>query len=471
VIPGRVMVGFLHPGEYAACFANSLIQLLLYDAFHEQRMAHAAGYVGNETAATQIVTGRNQIARSFLDGSDAEWLFMIDADMGFAPDTVERLIATATKLGVPVVGGLAFACKSDGNGPFGARRYRATPTLYRFYADEDKGEAGVVPMFDYPRNQPVEVEATGAAILLVHRTVLEQLRGEYGDHWFDLIELPAKVGQTTLGEDISFCLRLKAQGIPLIVDTAVQTTHDKGWFLDEEYYDLQQAVHASRPVAAPLIDVVIPTFGRADRLTDVAFNVIENTANLASVTFVVEADDAESIEAVQAIPSSLVRCLLNTGPRSYAGAINIAAGYRDAPWLFTGADDLRFHPGWDESALRLATATGAQVVGTNDLGHPAVLRGEHSTHSLVHRDYIADGATAERILGKVLHEYDHCYVDTELVAVARFRRVYAHCHAAKVEHLHPIWDKGSWDETYAAGAANVDADKVEFDKRMKAVQP
>jgi hypothetical protein len=466
-----VMVGFLHPGEYAACFANSLIHLLLFDSFHEKRMAHPAGFVGNETAATQIVTGRNQVARAFLDGTDAEWLFMIDADMGFDHDTVERLIATATTLGVPVVGGLAFACKSDGDGPHGARRYRAVPTLYKFYKDEDKGEAGVLPMFDYPRNQPVEVEATGAACMIVHRTALEQLRAEYGDHWFDLIELPAKPGRTTLGEDISFCLRLKAQGIPLIVDTSIKTTHDKGWFLDEEYYDLQQAVHATRPVAAPLIDVVIPTFGRAARLADVAFNVIENTANLASVTFVLEADDAESIAAVSAIPSGIVRCLFNTGPRSYAGAINTAANELSAPWFFTGADDLRFHRGWDESALRLASATGAQVVGTNDLGHPAVLAGIHSTHSLIHRLYIEAGCTAERIPGKVLHEYDHNYVDTELVAVATKRNLYAHCHAAKVEHMHPVWGKGQNDATYEAGSAHFDEDKAEFERRMAEVEP
>lgn len=115
--------------------------------------------------------GRNEVARAFLDKSEAEWLFFIDSDMGFAPDTVDRLVASADPETRPVVGGLAFAQKSAGPGPIGARRFRANPTLYR--AAEVDNRIGFVPMFDYPPDQLVEVQATGAACLLIHRTVLE----------------------------------------------------------------------------------------------------------------------------------------------------------------------------------------------------------------------------------------------------------------------------------------------------------
>lgn len=467
--PGRVSVGFLHPGEYAACFANSLSDLLLFDLCHEGRMAHGKGKIGNETGAAQIVAGRNQLAATVLDQTDSEWLFMVDADMGFAPDIVERLIASADPVERPVMGGLAFACKSDGAGEFGARRYRATPTLYRMH--ETDTEVGFVPMFDYPRNAVVEVAATGAACVLVHRAALAAIRDEYGDHWFDPITLPkGRNGRTTFGEDMSFCLRLVAVGAPIHVNTSARTTHDKGGiFLDEETYDLQQAALAGRLVASPVIDVVIPTYGRADRLGEVAFNVLSTTPNLAALSFVVEADDAESVAAVAAIPSPKVRCIINDGDRTYAGAINCAARQVSAPWLFTGADDLRFHPGWDESALRLGAVAHAAVIGTNDLGHPAVLAGHHSTHSLVSMEYVrAVGATVDGIPGKVLHDYHHNYVDTELVAVAQRRGAYVHCHAAKVEHLHPAWGKADGDDTYTAGVERFDEDRAIYEQRMAA---
>jgi hypothetical protein len=308
-------------------------------------------------------------------------------------------------------------------------------------------------------------------MVLIHRGVLAAVRDEYGDHWFDLIELPkGRTGTTTFGEDMSFCLRLAALGIPMHVHTGVKTTHDKGGaFLDEEFYDLQQAALAGHLVAAPLVDVVIPTYGRPDRLEAVAANVIANTANLAALTFVVEEDDQPTLDAIYEITSTKVRCLLNDGPRTYAGAINTAAKNLVGAWLFTGADDIHFHPAWDEKAIRLANITGASVVGTNDLGHPAVLRGDHSTHSLVAADYIAAGATADGEPGKVLHDYDHNFVDNELVEVARRRGAYIHCHAAKVEHLHPVWGKGEADDTYINGNANYDADAATFQQRMAAL--
>lgn len=235
-----VTVGFLHPGTFSACFANSLIDLLMFDMANKRRIVgNPHGYAGKETGAAHIHTGRNRLCKMVLDDSSSEWLFMVDADMGFAPDTVERLIASADPTSRPVVGGLAFAQKSDGNGEHYARRYRPTPTLYR--AGEDDEAIGFAPMFDYPRDSLVEVDATGAACLLIHRGVLAKMREAHGDHWFH----PVEIGTTEFGEDMSFCLRLASIDVPLFVDTSVKTTHDKGGvFFDEATFDQYQRLHA-----------------------------------------------------------------------------------------------------------------------------------------------------------------------------------------------------------------------------------
>ncbi len=234
----KVTIGFLHPGHYASCFAESLQDVILCDATGPQRIiSHPFGKLGKECGSGGIVDGRNMLAKTMCDESAAEWLFMVDSDMGFAADTIERLIAAADPADRPVVGALAFAHKTNGKADFYGIKYRAQPTLYRFVETDDK--VGVVPIFDYPRDELVVVDATGGACLLIHRSALVTVREKYGDTWFDPITLPK--GPTKFSEDLSFCLRLQFCKIPLHVHTGIKTTHDKGGvFLDEDYFDRQQ---------------------------------------------------------------------------------------------------------------------------------------------------------------------------------------------------------------------------------------
>ena len=238
---GLVTVGFLHPGHYAACFAESMQDLLLHDLAHRQRIvSHPHGKMGKECGSAGIVAGRNAITKAFLDESEAEWLFFVDSDMGFAADTVDRLVQAANQKTRPVMGGLCFAHKTDGRAQFYGIRYRATPTLYEWADLEDR--VGFVPMFDYPRDELVKVAATGAACVLIHRRVAQSVRGRYGDVWWDPITHPTG---TTFSEDLSFCVRVASCDFPLHVHTGVKTTHHKGGvYLDEDFYDAQQATKA-----------------------------------------------------------------------------------------------------------------------------------------------------------------------------------------------------------------------------------
>lgn len=245
MIPGAVTVGFLHPGHYQACFAESLKELLFFDATDKQRIVgHDHGQIGKECGSGQIVDGRNQLAKFICDDSKAEWLFMVDSDAGFAPDTLERLIEAADPKDRPIVGALAFAHKTDGRAAFGGIKYRACPTIYRWYEDDTK--AGFVPTFDYERDALIGCSATGGHCVLIHRSVLEKIRAEYGDIWFTPVVHP----KATFSEDMSFCIRAAGVGALIFVHTGIKTTHDKGGvFLDEEYFDRQQAAkgldHAS----------------------------------------------------------------------------------------------------------------------------------------------------------------------------------------------------------------------------------
>lgn len=237
-----MVVGYLDAGQWSACFGLSYRDLLLHDAFGEGRIFRQGGKEFRKVVgAMGIASGRNQIAGDFIDRTDGEWLWFIDTDMGFAPDTVDRLAVSADPATRPVMGGLCFALRRKERGDFYAERFSIQPTVYTYLELAD--EVGFRPMFDYQRNAVIEVSGTGAACLLIHRGALEKVRAQYGDAWFDPIVHPTgnKGRPRTFSEDLSFCVRLQAVGIQPHVDTSVKTTHEKGGlFLDEETYDRQR---------------------------------------------------------------------------------------------------------------------------------------------------------------------------------------------------------------------------------------
>jgi hypothetical protein len=243
----KVTVAFLHPGEYRACFAESLKDLLFYDLSHHQRIvSHPHGQMGKQCGSAGIVDGRNKVAAAFLDETDADWLFWVDSDMGFAADTVDRLIDASNNAERPIVGGLCFAAQTNGSSSFYGIRYRTSPTIYDFVEQDDK--VGFAARLVYPADEVVPVAGTGSACILIHRKVLQDIRALYQDNWYTPVTHPQ--GPTTFSEDLSFCVRAAACDHQAWVHTGVKTTHDKGFsFLDEEFYVAQEIFAGRRPAA------------------------------------------------------------------------------------------------------------------------------------------------------------------------------------------------------------------------------
>lgn len=191
--------------------------------------------------------------------------------------------------------------------------------------------------------------------------------------------------------------------------------------------------------------VIVPMLGRPHRVGPL-LESLRATVPGARVLFMLTPNDVQVDREVERLGGE---CLFvaYTPVGDYARKINI--GYRNTPQplIFTGADDLLFHPGWFEAATaRLADGIG--VVGTNDLGSARVMRGEHSTHSLITRAYADEYGVIDQP-GAILHEgYPHEYVDDELVGTARHRGAFAMALDSHVEHLHPNWGKTRADPMY-----------------------
>jgi GT2 family glycosyltransferase len=447
------LLAYLHPNEITATFHESLVALLGYDA---QRGRHIGPYAKVRCASGGIPEGRNQIAAQLLtEPPEIEWLFMVDADMGFAPDTLDRLMAYADPDERPIVGGLCFAQRESQRDGMHGFRCEARPTIYDWIEHPD-GHRRFTGRAHFPVNTLTPCAATGAACILIHRSVFERIHAEGGPQWFD--RLRGSDG-SLLGEDISFCVRAGAVGAPIHVHTGIRTTHFKNLWLGEPDFWQQ----FTPPPATHRTLVVVPVLHRPQNVQPLVESLRASTG-LADVLFIVEPDDADEIAAVEAAGGAWIE-----HPGSFAQKVNAAARHTTGgayPYLFITGDDVVFRPGWLDHAQFMAAKYGANVVGTNDLGNPRVMRGEHATHMLISTDYIAEQGASWDGPGIVCHEgYRHWYVDDEIVTVAKQRGTFQVALGSVVEHMHPIFGKAADDDVYRLGQSHAQKDAYTFKKR------
>lgn len=234
-----IAIGFLHPGDVAGCFAESLSAMQLAD----RRLGRIRAIIGMQSSP-RLVEARSQMVDHFLD-LRAEWLLSIDADMAWTFDDFELLAKHADPDDVPIIGGLCFG---GGRSAFG-QTSEMFPTLYAMERQED-GSLASRTVLDYPKDTLLKIDATGAAFLMVHRRVFTTMRkhpglattpdGHPNPHpWF---------GETyhrgrSVGEDVTFCLRAAACGFPTHVHTGARIGHRKHQYLTEQLYNELRGSH------------------------------------------------------------------------------------------------------------------------------------------------------------------------------------------------------------------------------------
>lgn len=237
-MPG-VAIAYSAAMNNAFQFTTSLSGLLRWDG---QGPNHVQGQFGGEIAmqsGPRIAEIRHLMVEKFLKNEDfrnTEWLLMIDADMVFEPDIVERLLEIADRTEVPILGALCFAGGHEGG--------RAYPTIYEEYTDDD-GDVCVRPVDDYPRNRLIKCGGTGGGCLMVHRSVYVRMAQPYPNGygtrpdgtsnpypWF--VEGVTDPKGRPLGEDVVFCRKARGMGIPTHVHSGIKLGHVKTYILNEE---------------------------------------------------------------------------------------------------------------------------------------------------------------------------------------------------------------------------------------------
>jgi GT2 family glycosyltransferase len=473
-----VTIAYIHSTEVAYSWVHSLIQLLVADLAESKRVA-AGGFIAMSCNAGQIVESRNRSVEVFLAEDKADWLLWLDTDMGFLPDLVERLIESADPVERPIVGALCFSQRQISPDDFGGRNTIATPTIFDWV--ERGGLEGFDIRYDYPPASMVRCSGTGSAAILIHRSVFEAIQREHGNRWYE----PIQAVEGRVGEDLSFCIRATALDFPIYVNTAIRTTHQKTiWLSEADFLDQSTVPPADQEVA-----VLVPVLERAEQ-AEPFMRSLRASTGLAKVYAICDGAADEEIAAwekagatvVQLWPDEIVlRVGDKTGlaqardrrpddrPGTFAEKVNAAfQAIQGEPWIFLCGTDVEFHADWLNQALAMA-GDRYHVIGTNDLGNPRVMAGEHATHMLIRSSYVLEQGASWDGPGVVAHEgYRHWFVDDEIVSAAKQRGVWVSAMASKVEHLHPLWGKGVRDAVYTLGEQHMEEDRKTFARRLEA---
>ncbi|MFT3996111.1 MAG: hypothetical protein QM667_01795 [Asticcacaulis sp.] len=212
-------------GLVTQTYMQSVISLMQHSAVSGTRMTLAM--LGNDALITR---SRNTLLSNFLNDTDATHLMFIDADIGFAPDHLDRLLAS----GKPLVAGIYPIKTLDWT--------RARPS-----AAETAEEAALhyvgEPMPGGRREGDfAEADYAGTGFMLIRRDVIETLIAAYPGLRYGSIHAfprPKAMPQQYalfecliddetglyLSEDFAFCHRWKALGGEIWLDVAGRLTH------------------------------------------------------------------------------------------------------------------------------------------------------------------------------------------------------------------------------------------------------
>lgn len=229
-----VVAAYVHSTEVALSWHRSMMAAHRHDAGR-----HLAGTIEVRCGFQGVPAARNEGAAQFLR-TGVDWLWWTDTDMGFAADTLERLLAAADPAHAPVVGALCFAQKMPGEDGLGGYHTEAVATIYDWLSADDA--RGFIGRSDWPADELVRCAGTGSACILIHRSVLATIAETQGPCWYEPVPNP-EVG-AVIGEDLSFCLRCAIAGIPIHVHTGIRTSHMKTVWLSPEPITEDVPAHA-----------------------------------------------------------------------------------------------------------------------------------------------------------------------------------------------------------------------------------
>ena len=186
--------------------------------------AQAAGaHISLKASAPYLDVERNSMLYEFMENSKDDFFVFVDDDIHFTAQDIAYITSHDPER-FPVVSGMYANGFGDGLGiQTLALRYRWDPLKSVMKHCVMTSEE----FWSLPRvnDHLVEVDACGAGFLAIHRSLLTRMRDIHGKHYSWFIEMVYNDAWT--GEDLMFCHRVKALGLPVMMDLRPVLLHEK----------------------------------------------------------------------------------------------------------------------------------------------------------------------------------------------------------------------------------------------------
>ena len=193
--------------------------------------------------------------------------------------------------------------------------------------------------------------------------------------------------------------------------------------------------------------ILVPVLNRPHRVEPLLVSIADATPEQHRVIFA--ASDEATIAELERLGATYITD--EGGPEgTWPKRINRLYREVNEPYIFCGADDLLFHPGWFHAAMIVMQDIDG-VVAVNDLMNSA------GVHLLISRNYIETvGAAMGEPLGTVMCEkFAHAYVDDFARRTALHHGRWGYAKESIVEHLHVGNGKAPMDSTYLLGESTM----------------
>lgn len=217
-VASRVCLGWVDGGMLHADFVDSLLNIT----------AAAGPLIGDRVrvaSGCNISKARNELVRAFLDKTSNEWLWMLDTDLVLPVDALQQLLDVADPVQRPIVSGLYYAMEGWDTLPPGMIGLR--PLIFDIHP-----EHVFTSRREFRHGDVLQVGGVPTGCLLVHRSVYERLDNQGQWPWF----YEQVIQDRWVSEDLTFCLRAAAAGIPVHIHTGVDCQHIKPTRLSSAMY-------------------------------------------------------------------------------------------------------------------------------------------------------------------------------------------------------------------------------------------
>lgn len=151
-----------------------------------------------------VYTSRNKIGSKAIE-LGADYVFWLDSDMTFAPDTLVNMMKTLREKKLDILSGLYFR-----------RAHPFSPVLFDELTINENAECKWTEFKDIPKEGLFEVGACGFGCVLMGTDVLMSVQSTFNNMF-------APIGN--VGEDVSFCFRARECGYKIYCDPSISLGH------------------------------------------------------------------------------------------------------------------------------------------------------------------------------------------------------------------------------------------------------